>query len=481
MAKPAPGPWCLLALSLLAACDSHNTVCNSANCTGCCDSANTCHEATSDLFCGSAAQACAVCATGEACLAGHCTVNAELVDAGSKTNSTDGGGPYQAYSRRLAAAFCETAVRCGAYDDVQVCVADWPYEGFAREGDLDITAGRARMNQANAEACVASTSRAACNDLGCLQVSNMYHDFGGVLEGTATAGQPCLECGVGLYCSDAVCPSTCAPRIGAGQPVTEDQRCIAGYTPLNGTCQPTPPRRLPGETEPCPNGSCSLGLSCQNGVCKRHGQLGAACEDRQDCKSDAFCSANHVCTARKTTGATCQDSQECQSYQCTGSLSAGTCVEKNSVSAGGACSSNSVQCRDGLQCVQSTCEVMPALGQSCRYQGAQCAMGSCSATSTAMSGLCLSLKPANSPCASRYECTDSLCVGGRCMTRVGAGLPCPFYSDTNVCADGLFCTATSVNPTGICAQKKQPGQPCTAGTRECQGECVGGICKYCFF
>jgi hypothetical protein len=61
-------------LALSHACGGGGEKCDAASCpTGCCDSAGECITRTTEVQCGTSAQACGVCATGWSCVAGVCT------------------------------------------------------------------------------------------------------------------------------------------------------------------------------------------------------------------------------------------------------------------------------------------------------------------------------------------------------------------------------------------------------------------------
>lgn len=86
-----------------------------------------------------------------------------------------------------------------------------------------------------------------------------------------------------------------------------------------GTCQP-----MPGEGDPCPEGSCAEGLHCpwsdgEDAVCQREPGFGDPCPEGI-CIRGMYC-ADHdaqdpVCAALKPDGAACDDSLECLSNEC---------------------------------------------------------------------------------------------------------------------------------------------------------------------
>ncbi|MFT3837196.1 MAG: hypothetical protein QM723_09395 [Myxococcaceae bacterium] len=78
-----------IALAALIACGSNPPPkCSSANCMGCCTGAGDCLGGNTFFDCGSGAEICATCETGQACIRGAC--GAAPPDAGCGLTSCGG-------------------------------------------------------------------------------------------------------------------------------------------------------------------------------------------------------------------------------------------------------------------------------------------------------------------------------------------------------------------------------------------------------
>jgi len=175
----------------------------------------------------------------------------------------------------------------------------------------------------------------------------------------------------------------------------------------------------------CPD-ACCLG-SCMGDTAPGHATLGQSCENAT-CDADSYCDdATLMCTALKPSGAFCGAPEECQ-Y--------------------------------GFDCdPEGQCTSLPTLGQSCtgacRDAGTTCVSGTCAKVGLA-DAACMN----SSDCSSlAYRCDTSI---GRCVV-AGMALGAMCGSSRQCADDDAFCDVPGDGELGVCALRKDNGQPCRVG------------------
>jgi hypothetical protein len=130
-------------------------------------------------------------------------------------------------------------------------------------------------------------------------------------------GEPCAETCTSSAIDLLTCPN-CAwgsrsqmcrtyPGMGTGGICFTNQGL---YCAASGTCA-----SLRAIGDPCPDGRCSPGGVCMQGICSS--ALGLSCLDFDCQSSDGYCDHSQVCTARVADGSPCVKDDQCQSLQCT--------------------------------------------------------------------------------------------------------------------------------------------------------------------
>jgi Dickkopf N-terminal cysteine-rich region len=199
------------------------------------------------------------------------------------------------------------------------------------------------------------------------------------------------------------------------------------------------------------------------------GVLTGTLPDGEACTDDAQCIARQcdkpVCNTACCTGtcvgeaapARAKDGESCEATACEAGLfcdpDVQTCAPLRAREA--FCASGE-ECGYGLACVQgATCEVLPALGQSCsgpcRDRGTTCgSSGTC--VEVALAGEACQT---SADCASVYRCD----AGKRCVAGAAVGAQCTVNQR---CADaGAICDIPEFEATGTCVLPRPDGGSCT--------------------
>ncbi|MBA2663625.1 MAG: hypothetical protein H0U74_15150 [Bradymonadaceae bacterium] len=244
---------------------------------------------------------------------------------------------------------------------------------------------------------------------------------------------------------------------------------------------------LPDETACDDDNFCSVGGTCQAGICQ--GQARDCSEADDDC-NEGVCDedANACVPAPKTDGIICDDelscttASTCQAGQCQGtaidcSSMADQCNDATCDESSGGCvlvpKANNTSCEDGLYCTTSdTCQAGLCVGgalRSCTAAGGSCRSGVCDESTRSCTGAPVT---DGTPCDDGLYCTTaSSCAAGECtqpttlrncsasgdgVCQVGACdepnrrcAPVPAQNGI-VCSDGLYCTVNTTCQAGTC-------------------------------
>lgn len=339
-----------------------------------------------------------------------------------------------------------------------------------------------------------------------------------------------------FYCDRTT--NTCEPRIGAGQPCTDDGQCTASNPHcVDGVCC----------NSTC-NGQCeACNLTGNLGTCSP--VTGDPVGERPACNSDGtLCAGTCGGTLRTAcvypaTGVECApascdapSNQATPASTCSGS---GQCLTPATVgcqpytcgptSCRGDCTADA-HCVDGSYCNGGVCEPQLGAGSACT-QSVQCSSGHCvdgvccntACTSQCeacnlpgQAGACLPVSGA--PVGNRTACAGDDVCGGVCdgvnrfaCSYPGAGtecraascsgatatlaascdgagscpaaqtVDCPDGCDGSLCAGAACtvnadCSAGEVCRAGICAPAGELGAACSSGAECASGYCIDGVC-----
>jgi hypothetical protein len=286
------------------------------------------------------------------------------------------------------------------------------------------------------------------------------------------AAQSADKCVLQWACDTTVQPAVCKPET------------VVKCAPVNKPCEVNACAAARGECAAmqlpegagCSDGNgCTLGETCQQGVCK--GGVAKPCDDGNPCTKDECDPFTAACAALPN-AATCSDGDACTVADLCG---------------GGACKPGFVKnCDDFNPCTQDkcdplagTCANLPApatctdhdpctvgdkgdkgdckpLGTKDCDDGKPCTKDACDLAS----GACTNL-PTQAPCDDNNPCTvGDLCDGGKC----GSGA-------AKNCDDGNACTQGDACKNGMCkagaAKVCDDGNPCTADACDT----VSGACS----
>lgn len=325
-------------------------------------------------------------------------------------------------------SYCGWAVRCGAFADVDACLAahffDVIYprsllasaqleaaeDGVAVEYLLAAyEVGRIEFDPAAAATCFAYVDARGCFQPHTYAASE--DEIAGraacssILRGTMVQNGPCL---LSLECA----PQSDAEVVCGFAPTCQDACCIGGCRVL---------------------GTVPIGTPCTNQT---------RCEAGSFCANDPNTGQFTVCTKQKPIGASCQSSNECdESGSC--DFNTGTC--RAPVGAGQSC--EGAGCQPGLFCADpgfdgnAICYAYEELGKSCPGEWFQDGCKEFGAACSPSSNTCVALPGPGQPCAQTNEGQCALSAScdwqtQTCVARAGEGEPC---GDGIRCAGGLLC------------------------------------------
>jgi hypothetical protein len=336
---------------------------------------------------------------------------------------------------QLATAYeqsnCFVLTRCYPgyrnYCSISHCRGDQPPYGLELLL-FELDAGWTRFDEAAAGDCAAKFVGGTCRDIRnvSLGVHGLLSNCPGVLVGQRAVGSSCAannDCVTGAGC---VFPNACP-----------------------GEC-----RTLAREGESCvlPNGSyCEKGLFCWKGFCRKSWQLGDACDAGDDCGNTFWCDRNAGrCVPQADAGEPCDSTGALAAYchnpyRCNARPGIGRCVERSGE--GGPCFED-WECTGALAC-------LPVGG-----------------------GTCMDQVDAGSPCNSHYDCRgESYCgTDGGCTGLPTRGAPCAQVEvapgrSIALCASDLIC-----NESQTCGVPQCPGMTCDDFHTCSNGLCDGGVC-----
>jgi hypothetical protein len=171
----------------------------------------------------------------------------------------------------------------------------------------------------------------------------------------------------------------------------------------------------------------------------------------RQCVPEAFCATGtEICTAKRTAGQSCTQSY----YECAGLLQCH----------GGICG--------GLGALNAPCDT----SRPCKY-GLKCGT----------TNVCVNTGAIGAPCTGFYgDCEPHLTCDvpagqtmGTCSRIHTLGESCTYGHYQCGFAGALYCTATSVSPTGICAMKKGVGASCSSYDECATSNCASNVCAGC--
>ena len=316
-----------------------------------------------------------------------------------------------------------------------------------------------------------------------------------------TGGNACTTCSGVEICQGGTCVALGAQNPDAGNP---NAACLESCTGCcnGGQCQPGNLDTACGRGDVCK--ACGTGQQCLEGQCVLVGCNGCKAADGTcDESGDANASACGL------SGVTCQT---CTSGTCAGGVCAGCtgCYDGLNVCRPGTtralCGTGGAvcdACGENEACTNGVCV------QTCKSNGASCAVGAECCSDTCTGGLCAPAqtdagmcKSNGAACAIASECCSSVCSGGVCggVTDAGncgpencpgccsAGGSCLPGTDTNACGSGgdacaacsdeQVCTAGVIG--GICESSGAScgalGASCAGNFACCSAFCSGGQC-----
>lgn len=296
--------------------------------------------------------------------------------------------PMSEYCQRVAQTECEVQQRCGlwstAFDCGRVKAA---YDCLEPYGPA-LDAGVLQYDGVAAAACLAALREPRCEDgLGASwRRRSSEPSCRSVFHGTASEGQACGVCAVGLSCwvNSSFC-GTCVPTPDAGLVALPGENepcfriegdgdgCVLGMSceeDASGTYRCV---RQPGAGEACGPGPCREGAACVGGVCVTKARAGEAC-GAVGCERGLFCDANGTCVVLRQLGEACASTTECAWSLCVDGVCRGPQTE------GEPCS-DELTCASSLACVDGVCVPRAALGEPCGQRG-------CAGTALCVDGAC---------------------------------------------------------------------------------------------
>jgi hypothetical protein len=311
---------------------------------------------------------------------------------------------------------CVLVAACGGDGD-SIAFADYPEKAREALCSYLVRCG----NIESAEACAkANLANLAAN-------SGLAFDFRfppglaeavamGKVEFDGADAQACLDASAARSCdltsqSSRISPRACATLVRGK--LHDGDTCAQSLECVSGNCD------LPACDDACCAGKC-VGDSAPAAEAK----IGESCEFTT-CEVDAYCDDDlAICLARKDRDAPCILGKECNF---------------------------------GLDCVQGTCDALPALGGACSDTPCRDDGTVCSSTSHT----CVAAGLAGASCKTDGDCSPVyLCDASRkCSAGPALGMPC---APDERCADaGAFCDVPASAAMGTCAMAKADGAACS--------------------
>jgi hypothetical protein len=279
-------------------------------------------------------------------------------------------GPIEG-EEEIAAAWCETLVRCDLYPDVAACLASIDVVGDDLRAAFE--AGHVSYDAGAAAACRAMLAGIACEELSGAQDLTACAAWDGTVPdgGECASGAECQSGGCDPGACDpalSCCTGSCAaPELDEGVPVGADctiDACAAdAYCDLDAA--PPTCRALIALDQPCIEGECAVDLYCRiteptsgTGVCSALPAEGEECDPAYPvcARGDNWCDpADSTCHELSTVGEACDEvSDNCVPYAwCSPE---GRCAALPG--AGEPCE-DWPPCLGDLECVDDTCAAAP--------------------------------------------------------------------------------------------------------------------------
>ncbi|HVY32684.1 MAG TPA: hypothetical protein VHB79_39380 [Polyangiaceae bacterium] len=374
------------------------------------------------------------CTAGDACSNGVCTPTAQVtctaLDSCHAVGTCDTQTGLCSNPAKADGTVCNDGLTCTTPD---VCTA----------GKCTSTAVKCDDGIAcTVDSCSEKLGGCTANAQNCPCTSGADCDDQNPCNGVETCNLQTLQCKPGT-------PMDCSSL--------NDACNVGSCSAVTGQCVPTP--KANGTT--CDDGNkCTLGSSCQAGVCK--GQTPVVCTASDQCHSAGSCDpATGACSnPAKANGVTCNDgnactqTDTCQSGVCTGS-NAVVCAASDQCHSAGTCDTASGLCSNPAKKNGSTCDDSSA----------------CTQTDTCQGGVCVGASPVT--CTASDQCHSA----GTCDPKDGS-CSNPAKTDGSACNDGTLCTQTDTCQSGVCTGSKPvvctvSDQCHTAGT--CDG--ATGTCS----
>jgi len=230
---------------------------------------------------------------------------------------TDGGADVAALTAqegcaREAQAICDALDHCAPpwvqylYGDKTTCVSRLSGSCMDEQGAPGVSRLPAEM-----ASCASAVTAASCADL----LGGKYPTACQVKPGTVANGK---ACGTDWQCADAYC----------AKPADSNCGVCAPRSTVNGNC--------------AADDGCQPGMVCANKKCVVPGDVGAACDGNDPCRSNLYCTPAGTCSAKLGAGAVCANifSGECDIYQgfvCSNLITAGQCVQVTVKKGGESC------------------------------------------------------------------------------------------------------------------------------------------------
>jgi hypothetical protein len=233
-------------------------------------------------------------------------------------------------------------------------------------------------------------------------------------------------------CVDGIAALRCEIEVGSRGGPLACARVTRGTVPVRGPCAlnaecVSQVCELPTCDQACCIGSCYLDQPLFSG------DIGAACRNDTECRSELYCHAGS-CAPLLPAGASCE---------------------------------TPTACALGLTCRSGACTARPRVGEPCDEECAD-NFAFCSPTTKKCVKFALGGESCGVefPCSVYYVCTNSRCS---LPERIPLGEPC---SPSDLCeGPGGFCRLATGQYTGTCIQYEPDGGPCDANRVCATGTC----------
>lgn len=317
------------------------------------------------------------------------------------------------FSEAQTRALCERALACGDYVELDTCLEVRASQTATLDALID--AGRIAYDAGAGARCLRALRGLECargEDL-----AGALAECDAALVGQVALGAACLidqecaggaarcelapGCGAGDACCVGACVGLAAP-LAVGEPCSDaPEACMEGsFCSVAGG----PDRvcvAIPADGEACPDGVCGAGSFCDGDRCQPAGEVGAACEEDDECAWPALCAVDEF------------------------SSLAGACAER---------------AEEGEECDAE-------LGD----EGCLLARDRCSEDER-----CVALGAPGDPCEDDDACLPlAVCLEGACVERLRPGAPC--FELSAPVGDGIPCYPGLACLDGACALPQGAG------------------------